>query len=528
MDENQTKLTAFFSFKNIFVKSVVLCFFLVSPVAAETDNLHNFYQFLLHLFDKNTPVTKPANQPPVDKSAPVPSPQISSEINDLLNAAKAKAAAFGSFSSVVKKTASAVVDLYATQVTENRVTNPFMGDPFFDFFFGGLGDIPRKRVSQSSGSGVIISSEGMLVTCAHVVQNASTIIARLTDGREFAAEILKIDPQQDVAILKLKDVERAQIPYLAIGDSDGIEVGDVVLAIGNSFGLGQTVTSGIISALSRAFNGRLLIQTDAAVNPGNSGGALVNIQGELIGIPNAILSKTGASHGIGFAIPSVLIKAILRGVKEGSSLAWFGIYGQTLTHDMVSALEDKSGSPLTRGAIINDIHPSSPAKVAGLQQSDIVVSINKKQVFQAEDISFRELLSEAGKDVVFTVWRKGKLVDITFKPIVPPEVPAAEETEIKDSSLFKGITVANMSPAIAVRYSLDERRAGVVIVKSAQTRRASFMAFDFAIGDMICFINDTPIKSVADLKIALGALKPGQLRALVIDRGGQQIALRVR
>lgn len=523
---SRMKFKSILSFKNFFIKCAVLFLLLTLPAAADIDVLHNLHQFFLHLFDKTSTTTKPADQSPVQKE--VSSSQVSSEINDILNAARAKAAAFGSFSSIVKKTAPAVVDLYATQVTENRVMNPFVGDPFFDFFFGGLGDIPRKRVSQSSGSGVIISSEGMLVTCAHVVQNASTIVARLTDGREFSAEVLKIDPQQDVAILKLKVIDKAEIPYLPIGDSDGIEVGDVVLAIGNSFGLGQTVTSGIISALSRAFNGRLLIQTDAAVNPGNSGGGLVNIQGELIGLPNAILSKTGASHGIGFAIPSVLIKAILRGVKDGSSLAWFGVYGQTLTHDMASALEDKSATPLTKGAIINEVHPSSPAKAAGLLQSDIVVAINKKPVFQAEDISFRELLCEAGKDVIFTVWRKGKLVDITFKPIAPPEMPAAEETEIKSNPLFKGITVANMSPALAIRYSLDERRSGVVIVKSSQARRSSFMAFDFIIGDMICFINDTPIKTVTDLKVALENLKQGQLRTLVIDRGGQQIALRVR
>ncbi|MBY0282250.1 MAG: trypsin-like peptidase domain-containing protein [Alphaproteobacteria bacterium] len=489
------------------------------------DALHKLHQFLLHLFDKAAEPTKSSDQTnePKDSGA-----THSSELNSLLNEARVKASIFGSFSSIVKKTAPAVVDLYATQVTENKVMNPFIGDPFFDFFFGSLGDIPRKRISQSSGSGVIISSDGTLVTCAHVVRDSSSIVARLTDGREFSAEILKIDPQHDVAILKLKDTEKEKIPYLPIGDSDGIEVGDVVLAMGNSFGLGQTVTSGIISALSRAFNGKLLIQTDAAVNPGNSGGALVNIQGELIGIPNAILSKTGASHGIGFAIPSILVKAILRSIKDGSSLAWFGVYAQTLTHDMVTALEDKSAHPLTRGAIINEIHSASPAKAAGLLQSDIVVAINKKPVFQAEDIGFRELLSEAGKDVIFTVWRKGKNIDITFKPTAPPEIPLAEETSLKGKRIFDGISVANMSPALAMRYALDERRSGVVIVKTAEVQRSSFISFDFAVGDMILFVNDIKVKTVADLKSALESLPKGQLKTLVIDRGGQQVALRIR
>ena len=529
MYKNRMLINRVFSFKNFFTKFLLSFFLLISPAVSDTDALHTLHQFLLHLFDKTPVQSKTSDQANASKDSSAPaSPQIFPEFNNLLNEARIKASAFGSFSSIVKKTAPAVVDLYATQVTENRVMNPFIGDPFFDFFFGGLGDIPRKRISQSSGSGVIISSEGILVTCAHVVQNASTIVARLTDGREFSAEVLKIDTQQDVAILKLKDTQKAEIPYLPIGDSDGIEVGDVVLAIGNSFGLGQTVTSGIISALSRAFNGRLLIQTDAAVNPGNSGGALVNIQGELIGVPNAILSKTGASHGIGFAIPSILIKAILRGIKDGASLAWFGVYAQTLTHDMVSALEDKSAQPLTRGAIINEVHSSSPAKAAGLQQSDVVVAINKKPVFQAEDIGFRELLSEAGKDVSFTVWRKGKIMDVTFKPTPPPEVPAAEETDLKGNRIFEGIRAANMSPALAVRYMLDEKKSGVVIVKSSQPQRPSLMAFDFAVGDMILFINDIKIKTVADLKAALDALSPDHLRTLVIDRGGQQIALRIR
>ncbi|NBT85115.1 MAG: PDZ domain-containing protein [Alphaproteobacteria bacterium] len=522
----QTKSANFF--RNFLIKWALSFFLLISPVFADMDALHTLHQFLLHLFDKSPNQPKSSEQSLPKDSNKINFQQVPSELGNLLNDARVKASAFGSFSSIVKKTAPAVVDLYATQVTENRIMNPFIGDPFFDFFFGGLGEIPRKRVSQSSGSGVIISSEGILVTCAHVVQNASTIVARLTDGREFTAEVLKIDSQQDVAILKLRDTQKAQIPYLPIGDSDSIEVGDVVLAIGNSFGLGQTVTSGIISALSRAFSGKLLIQTDAAVNPGNSGGALVNIQGELIGIPNAILSKTGASHGIGFAIPSILIKAILRGIKDGTSLAWFGVYGQTLTHDMVSALEDNAAYPLTRGAIINEVHPSSPAKAAGLQQSDVIVAINKKPVFQIEDIGFRELLSETGKDVSFRVWRKGELLDITFKPISPPEMPAAEETDLKGNKVFDGITVANMSPALAMRYSLDERRSGVVIVKSLQPQRPSLMTFDFAVGDMILLINDIRIKTVADLKSALESLAPGHLRTLVIDRGGQQIALRIR
>lgn len=528
MSKREKLVNSVSSLKSFCLKSIFFLFLVILPAVSSGDPLHNLHQFLVHLFDKTSSVPLDKSTQSKDSSEGGVTSEISSDLNNLVNEARLKASAFGSFSAIVKKTAPAVVDLYATQVTENRVMNPFVGDPFFDFFFGGLGDIPRKRVSQSSGSGVIISSEGILVTCAHVVRNASKIVARLTDGREFSAEVLKIDSQQDVAILKLKDVEKSDIPYLSIGNSDGIDVGDVVLAIGNSFGLGQTVTSGIISALSRALDGKLLIQTDAAVNPGNSGGALVNIHGELIGVPNAILSKTGASHGIGFAIPSILVKAILRGIKDGASLAWFGIYGQTLTHDMVSALEDKSAQPLTRGVIINGIHPSSSAKTAGLRQSDIIVAINKKPVFQAEDVGFREILSEAGKDISFTVWRKGKTLDITFKPTTPPEIPAAEETDLKGIQVLEGITVANMSPALAVRYALDERRVGVVIVKTSKPQTDSLMSFELLAGDIILSMNDIRIKTVGDLKRALESLDSKHLRTLMIDRAGRQISLRIR
>jgi Do/DeqQ family serine protease len=510
---------------------VVICFIFslsFSPAAfADADLLENIHQFFLHLFDKKeqsaSSVKDSESNSKLDKAD-------AENLKSLIAEARDKAAAFGSFSGLVKKTAPAVVDLYASHVAENRIMNPFMGDPFFEFFFGALGPlngIPQKEIIQSSGSGVLISADGILVTCAHVVQDAQKVKARLTDGREFETDILKVDRQQDLAILKLKNIKKIDLPYLPIGDSDTIEVGDIVLAFGNSFGLGQTVTSGIISALSRVLNGRLLIQTDAAVNPGNSGGALVNIKGQLIGIPNAILSKTGASHGIGFAIPSVLVQAMLRATSQGGEhSAWFGIYTQTLTPELAASLNDKNLN-LTKGAIIVDIHPDSAAKAAGLRKEDIITAIDDKPVFQAEDIHFRQLLTEPQKDVSFSIWRDGKTEKIVFKVIAPPETPSADATKLEGKHILTGLTIENLSPAVALRYDLDERKTGVVISKTSSAKLNFFNRFEFVPGDIIRQVNETKIDSTSELKKLLSALPLNGIRVLVLERSNQQFALKV-
>lgn len=497
-----------------------LSFALSSSAFADSDLLNSIHQFFLHLFDK--------------QEQSVPSCKIdeadASNLKSLIEEARNKASAFASFSGLVKKTSPAVVDLYASHVTENKIVNPFMGDPFFEFFFGALGNmngLSQRQVVQSSGSGVLISADGILVTCAHVVQDAAKIKARLTDGREFETDVLKIDKQQDLAILKLKNVKEANLPYLLIGDSDTIEVGDIVLALGNSFGLGQTVTSGIISALSRVLNGRLLIQTDAAVNPGNSGGALVNIKGQLMGIPNAILSKTGASHGIGFAIPSVLVQAMLRGVNKGEGhSAWFGIYAQTLTPDLIESLNDKNMS-LTKGAIVIDLHPNSVAKAMGIRKGDIITAIDEKPVFQAEDLHFRQLLTEPQKDVSFSIWREGKAEKVVFKATTPPEIPAADIVKLEGKHVLVGLTIANLSPAVALHYNLDERKTGVMISEISLDKSKLFNRFEFMTGDVIRQVNEIKINSTADLKKLLSEIPLNGIRILVMERGNQQFALRI-
>ncbi len=499
---------------------LVFSFSLSSPAFADSDLLHSIQQFFLHLFDKKD---QTQSSPKLDETD-------ATNLKSLIAEAREKAAAFGSFSGLVKKTSPAVVDLYASHIAENKIVNPFVGDPFFEFFFGALGPLngaPQREVVQSSGSGVLISADGILVTCAHVVQDAAKIKARLTDGREFEADVLKTDRQQDLAILRLKNSKVVNLPYLPIGDSDTIEVGDVVLALGNSFGLGQTVTSGIISALSRVLNGRLLIQTDAAVNPGNSGGALVNIKGQLIGIPNAILSRTGASHGIGFAIPSVLVQAMLKSVNQGEGhTAWFGVYAQTLTPELIESFDDKNIN-LTKGAIVVDIHPASTAKAAGLRKGDIITAIDDKPVYQAEDLHFRQLLTEPQKDVTFSIWRDGKADKIIFKAIVPPETPAADTMILEGKHVLAGLTVSNLSPALALRYNLDERKTGVVISEASSDKSRFINRFEFIQGDIIRQVNDTKIDSTSALKKLLSELPLNGIRILVMERGNQQFALRV-
>ena len=250
-----------------------------------------------------------------------------------------------SFAPLVKRAAPAVVNIYTKRVVQSR-RSPFFNDPFFRQFFGN--DVlkfgaPRKRVENSLGSGVIVRSEGIVITNNHVIKKADQIRVVLSDRRELAAKVILADEKTDLAVLRLQDVD-GPLPYLKLKDSDDLEVGDLVMAIGNPFGVGQTVTSGIVSALARAADGisdfSFFIQTDAAINPGNSGGALITMDGSLVGINTAIYSRGGGSQGIGFAIPSNMVARIIDNAVDGAKVVrpWFGAAGQALTPDLMSSL----------------------------------------------------------------------------------------------------------------------------------------------------------------------------------------------
>lgn len=315
-----------------------------------------------------------------------------------------------SFAPVVKRAAPAVVNVFTRKTVQRR--NPFAGDPFFERFFrefGGLGS--GRRMQNSLGSGVILTSDGYVVTNNHVVGGADEIRVVLSDKREFEAEIVFADPQSDLAMLKLSGV--SNLPVLELRDTDELEVGDLVLAIGNPFGVGQTVTSGIVSALARSNGGGrgqvggYFIQTDAPVNPGNSGGALVDMAGRLIGVNTAIVSRSGGSNGIGFAIPANLVRQALSLALVGEtelSRPWAGIIGQNVTGDIAEGL----GLVVPTGVIIADIHPQSPLKAAGLKIGDVIYSFEGRPVETLEELAFRMTEVGVGGSAEVRYLRRGK------------------------------------------------------------------------------------------------------------------------
>ncbi|MHA1558234.1 MAG: trypsin-like peptidase domain-containing protein [Alphaproteobacteria bacterium] len=428
-----------------------------------------------------------------------------------------------SYSHIVKKVSPAVVDI--TSLYISQVISPFVDDPFFKFFFEGMR--PQKQTAKSSGSGVIISQKGLIVTCAHVVKGADKVIVHLSDGSKLEVKLRNIDTENDIALLEPKEKEDKKFPYLNIGDSDESEVGDVVLAFGNAFELGQTVTVGIISALYRSIFDKMLIQTDASVNPGNSGGALVNMNGDLVGLPNAIFSKTGASHGIGFAIPSILIKAKVRRLDADKKAPWFGVYTQTLDSNLLQFFNDK-GLNVKSGIIITELHDKSSAKSI-LQKDDIIVEVNGKGVSSVAEFLFRQQLGDVGDQVSFAIYRKESKKNVQIKPIIPPEEPKADKRKIK-KGLLKGVAVANLSPALAVKYKLDDRKKGVAVIEVKKRKRRAHSFFDLmeqdtflSIGDIIKKINGLNIQSAKHLEEL-----SDNVQTLHVERDNDTFVIRTR
>lgn len=311
-----------------------------------------------------------------------------------------------SYADAVKKAAPAIVNIYATKlVTQKR--SPFFDDPLFRHFFGDENETTRQRREPSLGSGVILSKDGYVLTNNHVIADAAEIAVALNDGRTTSAKIFGADPESDLAVLK---IELEDLPVVTLGRSDNLQVGDVVLAIGNPYGVGQTVTSGIISGLGRSSLGintfENFIQTDAAINPGNSGGALINANGELVGINTAIFSQSGGSHGIGFAIPVNLARDVLTQLIEHGHVirGWLGVKIQDITPKLAAAFELDS----TDGVVISNIVVNGPADKAGLDRGDIITHIDDKKVRD-----FRETLNEIsmhkpGDQITLTIIREGK------------------------------------------------------------------------------------------------------------------------
>jgi len=430
-----------------------------------------------------------------------------------------------SFAPVVRATSSAVVNIYTTKATKTSKPDPFFSDPFFQFFFDGRNRRRAPERQQNSlGSGVIIAEDGLVVTNHHVIEEADTIMVVLNDRREFEAEVVGADAAADLALLRIDPP--SPLPALSMGSSDALEVGDLVLAIGNPFGIGQTVTSGIISALSRSGpqvgSDLSFIQTDAAINPGNSGGALVTIDGDLIGVNTAIFTRSGGSIGIGFAIPIDLVKALVRAIEGGgSSLArpWLGAKVQTVTPEIAASF----GLERPVGVLLNQVHRAGPARRAGLEKGDVVMAIDGAEIVDNHGLNFRLAVGEFGGAVTLDVWRKGRVLTTDLPLELPPRDPAPDVTQLAGRSALNGATIANLSPGFNQDTGLDLFAEGVVILRIG--RRSPADRLGLRRGDVIAGIAEQPITKVVEIDNALSDL-PSVWR-LEIIRGGRRLGVTI-
>lgn len=424
------------------------------------------------------------------------------------------------FAPVVKRVAPAVVNVYARTTVEQPM-NPLFSDPFFQRFFGASPEF-RQRVQQSLGSGVIVRADGVVLTNNHVVANGQDIVVALSDRREFKAKVLFADSHTDLAVLKI-DTKGERLPTVDFGDSDRLQVGDLVLAIGDPFGVGQTVTMGIVSALARtqvsASDYQFFIQTDAAINPGNSGGALVTTDGKLAGINTAIYSRTGELIGIGFAIPANLARRVVEGALAGGiKLPWFGADGQPVTAEIAQSM----GLPRPGGVLLKSVYPGGPAASAGLKVGDAILSIDGVDVEDVQALNYRIATRKAGDVVKAHVAGGGPVRDVSVKLALPPESPARDETLVGGRNPMTGAKIENLSPAAALDLEMAVSAKGVVVVATNPNTLAA--RYGFQQGDVVRSVNGTEVHSVGDLVRALNA---GGHWDLIVERGGQQLTLNV-
>jgi len=433
-----------------------------------------------------------------------------------------------SYAPLVRQSAPAVVNVFTKKLVRQRQRGGIFQDPFFRRFFGpGFNGFPggsQQRIQNSLGSGVIINSSGLIVTNRHVIKGADEIKVVLNDRREFDAKIVITDEKTDLAFLRIKP-EKNNLPTLKLADSDKLAVGDLVLAIGNPFGVGQTVTSGIVSGLARTrITGTGLasfIQTDAAINPGNSGGALIGMDGKLVGINTAIYSKSGGSQGIGFAIPSNMVRAVIAGISKNGKLVrpWLGVQGQTVTQDIASSISMKR----PQGILVSDIYPGSPADVAGIHIGDVIFAVNNQNVNAPETLNFRIATLEIGKQAELQVLRKNKMLSVKIGLLPPPEKPPSRITKLTGEQPLAGSVVGNLSPALAENLNVNPFQKGVIIVNIEGNTPAA--RFGLRVGDFIREMNGTPIKRVQNL---IDFLKIEKQQWLIsIQRGGQFLKLKV-
>ncbi len=420
-----------------------------------------------------------------------------------------------SYAPVVKRAAPAVVNVYVHQRVRQGFSNPFL-EEFFGRQFG-----HSERVQSSLGSGVIVSSKGVIVTNNHVVRGdaGTEIKVALADAREFDAKVLLKDERTDLAVLQIKN-SSIEFPYLTFADADLLEVGDLVLAIGNPFGVGQTITSGIVSALARTRVGisdyQFFIQTDAAINPGNSGGALVDMQGRLVGINTAIFSKSGGSQGIGFAIPANMVRLVVNSALQGGSVRrpWLGANLIELTSDIANA----AGLDRAAGALVAYVAEGGPAASAGLKTGDIIVSVDSKAVADPNAFQYRFITKGTSGEVSIEVLRAGTRRKLTIPLMVAPENPPRDTRELAGHNPLSGARIANLSPAVAEELSITETK-GVVVLETkfySNARRIGIRP-----GDIVVAVNGVKIETTRNLERVMS--RRTRIWRLAIQRHGELI-----
>ncbi len=411
-----------------------------------------------------------------------------------------------SFAPVVKQVSSAVVNIYTSRSTQTQNLSPLMDDPIFRHFFGEemLANPSRKRIQRSLGSGVIVREDGIVITNNHVIRGADEIKVVLADGREFAAKAVVRESRTDLAALQLQG-DLGSLPVLPIGDADQLEVGDVVLAIGNPFGLEQTVTSGVVSALARTQIGvsdlRSFIQTDASINRGNSGGALVDLQGQLVGINTVILSRTGGSIGIGFAIPANLVTPVILSVDNKGNIVrpWLGAAGQKLTAEIAQSLNLDQLS----GVVITGMYPGSPAEQAGFKVGDVILEVDGYRVRDKAGLDFRVASRPVNHQAKIKLWRKkSKQTEVvTVKLTAPPGSFTISPATIDGRHPLVGAELVTLTPAVATKLGLDFMQKGVVVTKIKRGSIANRISL--LPGDIIRRVNGDVTDSVANLERAI-------------------------
>ena len=434
------------------------------------------------------------------------------------------------FPAVAKATMPAVVNISTTRVVKSQgghPASPFMDDPMFRQFFGEQFNrqfqIPRERRENSLGSGVIVSADGYIVTNAHVVDKADEIKVLLSDKREFTGKVVGTDPKSDIAVIKISGKE---LPILNWGDSEKLEVGEYVLAIGNPFGLNSTITLGIVSAVGRANMGieqyENFIQTDAAINPGNSGGALVNTRGELIGINTAIFSRTGGNMGIGFAIPSNMAKGVMDSlVKHGKVVR--GYLGVSI-QDVNAKIAKQFGLDKAQGALVSDVVSGSPAEQGGIKSGDVIVRLDGKAIENSTLLRHRVAEMPVGQSVEVEVLRDKKPVKLNIKIAEQPKDMTAGGESVKGegkSSALAGFEVQNLTPDISGKLNLARGTQGVV-VSGVESGSAAEEA-GIQPGDVVVELNRKPVRNTDDFRRLSKSLGKDESALLLIVRQNRKL-----